>query len=523
MTRLHEPAADGPASGVPGVPGVPGGMAVEREDSGRVAGRLLPIRLVCAGCGHRVPDDIAFIARCPSAVDGDDIDHVLRRELVPGAVTFPPAAGAFDPVEPTFVRYRTLLRAYHVARAAGWPDARFVELASRLDAEVAVVAGTGFRETPFEPAGALGRRAGLVGGAVWVKDETRNVSGSHKARHLMGIMLELLVADQCGPTAGRRSGGLDVPRLAIASCGNAALAAAVVARAAGRPLDVFVPTWADAAIAARLRSLGAEVVACPRPAGETGDPTYRRLREAIAAGSVPFTCQGNENGLAIEGGQTLGYEMVGRLARDSEAHWSDAGGGRRLDAVVVQVGGGALASAVAGAFAEARGFGVIDREPRLYAVQTEGCAPLARAWRRFHERAAVDGPEAALAHASRHRSEHMRPWESEPASAAHGILDDETYDWLAIVEAMERTGGGVAVVDEATILAANDLGRESTGIDVDHTGTAGLAGLLALLRTGDIRPDDTVAVLFTGVRRHEDRDAATLVTTAAPLRPKESS
>jgi threonine synthase len=228
------------------------------------------------------------------------------------------------------------------------------------------------------------------------------------------------------------------------------------------------------------------------------------------------------NGFAIEGGETIGYEMIGRLAREGGAHRT-AGANVALDAVVVQVGGGALASAVAAAFAEARILGAIDREPRLYAVQAEGCAPLARAWDRFEERAAVGGVEEALEHARRHRSRYMRPWGAEPASAAHGILDDETYDWLAVVEAAARTGGGVAVVDETTILAANDLGRASTGIDVDHTGTAGLAGLLALLRNGDVRPDETVAVLFTGVRRHEDRHGAAVEATVAPMRPRESS
>ncbi len=95
----------------------------------------------------------------------------------------------------------------------------------------------------------------------------------------------------------------------------------------------------------------------------------------------------------------------------------------------------------------------------------------------------------------------MSPWETEPVSAAHGILDDETYDWAAVVEAMERTGGGAIVVDEAAIHEANELGRESTGIDADHTGTAGLAGLLSLTRSGLVRPGESVAVLFTGVRR----------------------
>jgi threonine synthase len=244
-----------------------------------------------------------------------------------------------------------------------------------------------------------------------------------------------------------------------------------------------------------------------------GDPTVLRLRAAIAAGSIPFTCQGPESGLAIEGGQTLGYEMVSSLrAADG-----------RLDAVVVQAGGGALASAVAAAFAEARALGVIDREPRLFAALAAGCAPLERAWTRLRGRAATDGMHGALDHAARHRSAYMRPWEPEPASIAHGILDDETYDWLAVVEAMARTGGRAVVVDEATIAEANDLALASTGIDADHTGTAGLAGLLDLLRHGDVRTDEAVAVMFTGVRRDGERGDAPGVEPEATTRPRERS
>jgi threonine synthase len=156
-------------------------------------------------------------------------------------------------------------------------------------------------------------------------------------------------------------------------------------------------------------------------------------------------------------------------------------------------------------------------------VQTVGCAPLARAWRRFGRLAATDGVERTLERARRRRSEFMRPWETEPVSAAHGILDDETYDWLAIVEAMLRTGGGAVVVDEATIEAANALGRGTTGIDVDHTGTAGLAGLLALLGDGRIRRDETVAVLFTGVRRREDPGPAADPAASDRTHPMESN
>jgi hypothetical protein len=57
------------------------------------------------------------------------------------------------------------------------------------------------------------------------------------------------------------------------------------------------------------------------------------------------------------------------------------------------------------------------------------------------------------------------------------------------------------VVDEATLRRANELARDATGIDVDHTGSSGLAGLMAMRSAGAIGDDDRVGVLFTGVRR----------------------
>ncbi len=141
-------------------------------------------------------------------------------------------------------------------------------------------------------------------------------------------------------------------------------------------------------------------------------------------------------------------------------------------------------------------------------MQTEGAWPLKRAFDavRLHL-----GATQALRVAAHHRSAFMWPWEQEPRSIAHGILDDETYDWLAVVEGMLATAGRALVVDEETLERANVLAREATGIEVDHTGSAGLAGLLALRTAGHVADDERVAVLFTGVvrptqpeRRRED-------------------
>jgi threonine dehydratase len=93
----------------------------------------------------------------------------------------------------------------------------------------------------------------------------------------------------------------------------------------------------------------------------------------------------------------------------------------------------------------------------------------------------------------------MWPWEQVGSSAADGILDDETYDWLPVLAAMADSGGSPVVVGEADVREANTLGCATTGIDASNTGTAGLAGLLAV--RDEVRADERVAVIFSGIRR----------------------
>ena len=466
----------------------------------------------CSGCGTVVGAE-QLPLRCPGARPGDDVDHVLRRRLDSSLVSWPAAAHA-NP----FIAYRSLLDSYHRARARGWSDRAWVSFVEGLDRAVAEVEGHGFRTTPLVATPDLDRAAGFAPGAggILIKDETGGVGGSHKARHLFGILLGLEIA-----------GGQGGAPLAIASCGNAALAAAIVARAAGRRLLVFIPTDAEPSVVARLRELGAELTVCPRHPDEPGDPTVARLDAAIAAGAIPFTCQGDRNGLAVEGGETLGYELVDALAAR----------GSRLDRLFIQVGGGALASSVWQALEDAHRLGAIERLPRLHAVQTANTSPLARAYRRvtahlldrlgapdglrlgsaegapdasvaIAERLRAAAPTQAFADAlgwvARHRSGFMWPWEHEPHSIAGGILDDETYDWLAVVTGMLVTGGWPVLVDEAALASANRIAVATTGIDVDPTGSAGLAGLLALRHEGSpgaVADDETIGVIFTGIRR----------------------
>ncbi len=426
-----------------------------------------PVRFTCHGCGAVVDPARALPFRCPGAGrPGDDVDHVLVPDAPPGEF---PAGGEEDP----FLRYRSLLSPYRLAREAGLSDGDWAEIVGGLDRALVSLDGRGFRVTPMREQSALARAAGLEG-ALHAKDETGNVSGSHKARHLMGVMLYLQVLERAGLPAGE---SVRRRRLAIASCGNAALAAAVIARAADWPLDVFIPPAASPAVVRRLGDLGAAITVCERRPGEVGDPCYLRFAEAVAVGAIPFGVQGSANGLAVEGARTIAFEMAGWMRDEQVAPGS----------LFVQVGGGALASALAQGFGIAVAKGVMPRLPTLVAVQTQACAPLERAFR-----LSADVP---LADAARHRSRFMWPWETAPSSVADGILDDETYDWWAIVEGMRASVGRPVVVGEETLLRAQALVQAHAGVRASATGTSGFAGALAAPPAGG------VAVVLSGVER----------------------
>ena len=428
---------------------------------------------VCAVCAAHFDIAQACSWRCPRATDTDR-HHVLRIVELPGT---PRIVGESDP----FLAFRRSLAWDAFAAANGVTDAARDAMVRSVGAAVAAVAGTSFHITPFERADALSDELGFsADGGVWVKDETAQVAGSHKSRHLLTILLHLLTAESLGLAGWQAAGGgrpRSRPTLAIASCGNAAYAAATLAAAVDWPLRVFVPPAANPAVVARLRELHADVIECPRRAVDpAGDPCIHRFREAVAGGAIPFTVQGTENAWCHDGGRTIGWE----LAADAQE------AGSAVDRVFVQVGAGTFASSLMAGWAAA------GDAPRLHAVQTDSCAPLARAWS-VAER--LGGPDQA----ARHWAECMWPWERVGASAADGILDDETYDWLTVLAAMSETSGRPVVASEHHVLAANEVARRTTGIAVSHTGTAGLAGLLAI--RDDVGHDERVAVVFSGVAR----------------------
>jgi threonine dehydratase len=404
--------------------------------------------------------------KCPRATE-TDTHHVLHFE------------NTVEPFRPTddenpYLAFRKYLAVDSFGAAIGLSEDDRIRIITEANAAVAAVAGRGFLRTPLYRSVELSDALGFTAkGGVWIKDETHNVAGSHKARHLFTELLHLLFAETAGVAPWTSS---TRPPLAIASCGNAAIAASTLAAAVQWPIYVHVPPAATSEVLVALASLDADVRVCPRlPDDAAGDPCVLRFREAVAVGAIAFGVQGTENAWCLDGGRTIGWEMTEDL-------------GHLMDRIFIQVGGGAFAACVG---ASLRSAGV---HPKLHAVQTEGCAPLARAW----EKALATG---GARNAGPRWNECMWPWETTPVSIADGILDDETYDWIGVLDAMADTGGAPVVVSEQHVQQAYDWVHSLTSVNVSATGVAGLAGLMAM--RSDIANDERVVVVMSGVERVE--------------------
>lgn len=128
--------------------------------------------------------------------------------------------------------------------------------------------------------------------------------------------------------------------------------------------------------------------------------------------------------------------------------------------------------------------GVIDRLPRLIAVQQSSCAPIARAWQ-----------EGSPAIESRHIV-------ARPTGIARAMLrGDPTHAYPYTAGAIRASGGAALHVSEAEIRDARALLLEAEGVAACPAGATAVAGLKRALASGLISPDERVLLNITGGER----------------------
>jgi threonine synthase len=275
---------------------------------------------------------------------------------------------------------------------------------------------------------------------LYLKAEHLNPTGSFKDRGAT-----LLV------TALKAAGVRDV---VDDSSGNAGAALAAYTARAGLRATVYAPAHASPVKRRQIAVYGAEVVPVPGPRSEAA----RAVRQAAEEGAVyashaysPFYSQGMKT-IAFEL-----WEQLGRCAPDS---------------VVTPVGHGGLLLGLHRGFAELLAAGLIERWPRIFGVQAQACAPLARAWKR----GATD----------------VEPVE-ERDTIAGGVRIAAPPRGRAILAGVRESDGAIlALLDEEILAAQRKLARQ--GIYVEPT-SALVAAALDHLRD---RLGETPVAVLTG-------------------------
>jgi threonine synthase len=165
------------------------------------------------------------------------------------------------------------------------------------------------------------------------------------------------------------------------------------------------------------------------------------------------------NPLFFHGTKTIAYELWEQL------------GWRAPDVLVCPVGHGTLLLGAALGFQELAACGLIPGLPRLVAVQSAACAPLA---------AAALGME-----------------EGSGVTVAEGIRIRRPVRAAEISAAVQASGGRWVVVEDREVLAARErLGRQ--GLFVEPTAAVAPAAAWSLLGRGELSPADLVVVPLTG-------------------------
>ena len=303
-------------------------------------------------------------------------------------------------------------------------------------AETALTASEG--ATPLVRTDRLADELGVD--AAYVKDEGRNPTGT--------------VLDRGMSVAVTAASDREVEPLALAAAGNAGQSAAAYAGRADLRSYAFVPSRTAFSNKAMVNVHG-------------GDMRVVGGRYADAAAAVDEQLQTDYYSLQEfttpyrhDGAKTLAFELFVDIGVP--------------DAVVVPVGTGELLVGLVKGFRELREVGAAEGLPRVYAVQPEGCAPIAAA-----SRAGADAVE---------------PWEHPDTIVGELEIEDPAGGGPAL-DALAAADGDALTVPDGEALESAVTACQSEVLEVGGPGGVALAGAWTLAEGDELGPDDTVVVV----------------------------
>jgi threonine synthase len=279
---------------------------------------------------------------------------------------------------------------------------------------------------------------------IYMKHEGENPSGSFKDR---GMTVGISVAVQSG-----------AKKVACASTGNTSASMAAYAAQAGLEGIVFVPE---------------------------GMIAYGKLAQALAYGSKVIQVKGNFDdamGLIRNGSKRLGFYILNSInpwriegqksivfEMLQQRRWESP------DWIVVPAGNLGNTSAFGKALRELKQLGLIEKIPRIAAIQAEGANPFYKLW-----------------HSIEKKLEPMKP-----DTIASAIKIGNPVSWEKALRSIRETDGVVEQVSDNEILDAKAI-IDASGVGCEPASAASLAGARKLRDMGIIASDDQVVCILTG-------------------------
>jgi len=280
----------------------------------------------------------------------------------------------------------------------------------------------------------------------YVKHEGLNPTGSFKDR---GMTVGVTKAIELG-----------MKIVACASTGNTSASLSIYGAKAGIPVVVLLP-GGKVALGKVAQALihGAKVIEIKGNFDEALDIVMRLCKEE------KIYLLNSVNPYRLEGQKTIGYEIADELNWDMP------------DRIILPVGNAGNISAIYKGFKELKSIGWIDKIPKMTGIQSEGSAPIVKAFKEHKE--------------------NIIP-EKNPETIATAIRIGNPINAEKALKAIYESGGlAETVTDEEIVEAQRELAKLE-GIGVEPASASSIAGLKKLLKNGLIDKDEKIVCITTG-------------------------
>lgn len=303
---------------------------------------------------------------------------------------------------------------------------------------------------------------------LYVKNEGANPTGVFKDR---GTLVEVTKALEMGATA-----------VCLASTGNMAASVSAYCSIANLPCYVLVPEGTPIGKLAQTLSYGARIIQvrgdyskCAKLAQEMA-----KKHGFYLAGDYVFR---------LEGQKSQGYEIAEQL------------GWKAPDYLLCPVGVGTNLSAIWKGFVELQKLNLIEKLPKIIAVQPEGANAVYLAYKNKKKKYSpikrVDTVCSAVAVAN-------------------------PFDGNKVLDAVYKSGGQVVEVTDEEVLEAQQHLAKAEAIFVEPSGALPMAALKKLTKNKFFKSDDVVVTVATGNGLKDPKSAVKILPDPPTIDPEMS-